>query len=164
MHASIDSTEKSKIGCQRCDIGKRSIAHAHCKDVICADTGHGGHVEPEHREATAMLAQVDAVHPDIRYRADAVEVNEQATSRFTCIDKKVTAIEAGTTIVVTATVLPVLRVPGMGNRNDIPTSIVEAFLFCASHIAFDEAPIIDQQCVASNLRRWRKHLRQSNIE
>src|SRR5262245_36754869 len=122
MHSAIDSAEKGEIGRKRCDIGKRSITHAHCKNVIPANAsrgGHfepehceanasrGGHFEPEHREATAMLAQVNAVYPDVRYRVDAIEVDEQLATRFTGIDREMTAVEAGPAIVVIAAVLAV---------------------------------------------------------
>src|SRR6516162_7473771 len=160
MHSAIDSAEKGEISRERCDIGKRSITHAHCKNVIPANASRGGHFEPEHPEAASMLAQGNAVHPDVRYRVDAIEVDEQLATRFTCIDREMTTVEAGPAIIVIATILAILGVPGVGDRNDGPALVVEAFLFCASHIAFDETPTIDQRCVVSNVRRWCKRLRQ----
>src|SRR5262249_57664597 len=71
-----------------------------------------------------------------------------------------TTVEAGPAIIVIATVLAILGVPGVGDRNDGPALVVEAFLFCASHIAFDETPTINQRRVVSNVRRWCKRLRQ----
>src|SRR6516162_2100247 len=160
MHSAIDSAEKGEISRERCDIGKRSITHAHCKNVIPANASRGGHFEPEHPEAASMLAQGNAVHPDVRYRVDAIEVDEQLATRFTCIDREMTTVEAGPAIIVIATILAILGVPGVGDRNDGPAVVVEAFLFCASHIAFNETPTIDQQRIVSNLRRWCKRLRQ----
>src|SRR5437660_3025799 len=160
MHAAIDPAEKSEVGRERRDIGKRSVTHAHCKNVIPANANRGGHFEPEHPEATAMLAQGNAVYPDVRYRVDAIEVNEQLATRFTGIDREMTAVEGGPAIIVIAAVLAVLGVPGVGDRNDGPALVVEAFLFCARHIALDETPTIDQRRVVSNVRRWCKRLRQ----
>src|SRR5215831_10758018 len=107
MHSAIDSAEKGEIGRKRCDIGKRSITHAHCKNVIPANASRGGHFEPEHREATAMLAQVNAVYPDVRYRVDAIEVDEQLATRFTGIDREMTAVEAGPAIIGIAAILAI---------------------------------------------------------
>jgi hypothetical protein len=45
-----------------------------------------------------MLAQVNAVHPDIRYRVDAIEVNENLTASFAGIDKEMTTVEARSAI------------------------------------------------------------------
>jgi hypothetical protein len=56
MHSAIDSAEKGKITREGCDIGKRSVAHPHCKNVIAANANNRGHFEPEHSEATTMLA------------------------------------------------------------------------------------------------------------
>src|SRR5262245_1624398 len=164
MHAAIDPTEKSKIGRERCDIGKRSVTPPHCKDIIPANSNNRGHFEPEHSEATTMLTEVSAIDPDVGYCVDAIEVNENLAASFTGIDEEMTAVEARSAIIVVAAVLAVAGIPGVRDRDDIPTLVVEGFLFCASHIAFDKTPTIDQRRVASDLRRWRERLHRSHVE
>src|SRR5262249_51223198 len=100
MHAAIDPTEKSKIGGERCDIGKRSITYSHRKNVISPNANNRGHFEPKHPEASTMLAQVNAIHPDLRYRVDAVEMNKNLSASFTGVDKQMTTVEAWSTIIV----------------------------------------------------------------
>src|SRR5262245_17883850 len=114
MHAAVDPTEKSKIGSERCDIGKGSITYSHRKNVISPNANSRGHFEPKHPEASTMLAQVNAIHPDLRYRVDAVEMNENLTASFTSVDKKMTTVEAKSAIIVVAAVLAVSGVPGVG--------------------------------------------------
>src|SRR5262245_32349437 len=153
MHSAIESTEKSKIGGERCDIGKRSITHSHCENIIPANANDGGHFEPEHSEAATMLAQVNPVDPDIRDRVDAIEVNENLAASFSGIDKEMTTVEARSAIIVIAAVLAVSGVPGVGDRDEIPAFVVEGFLFRAGQIVFDKSPSIDQRRVVSNFRR-----------
>src|SRR5262245_47905187 len=159
MYSAVDSAEKSEIGRERCDIGKRSVAHAHRKNVIRTNASRGRHFEPEHPETTAMLAQRNAVDPDVRHRVGAIEVNEQLAARFTGFDREMTAVETRPAIIIIAAVLAVLGVPGVRYRNDGPALVVEVFLLCPRHIGLDETPTIDQGCVSSNLRRWCKDLR-----
>src|SRR5262245_50258782 len=111
-----------------------------------------------------MLAQVSAIHPDIGYRVDAIEVHENLAAGLTGIDEEMTAVEARSAIIVVAAVLAVAGIPGVRDRDDDPTLVVKGFLFCASHIAFDKTPTIDQRRVASDLRRWRERLRRSHVE
>src|SRR5262245_63377903 len=142
MNSAIDYTAKGEIGLERCDNGKRSITHAHCKNVICANASRGGHFEPEHPEATAMLAQENTVDPDVRYRVDAIEVNEQLATRFTGIDREMTAVEAAPAKIVIAPVLAVLGVPGVGDRNEGPVLVVEVFMLRARQVVFADKSII----------------------
>src|SRR5262249_60487259 len=136
MHSAIDSAEKSKIGRERRDIGNRGIIHAHRKNVVSANASRGGHFEPEHPEAPAMLTQVNAVHPDLRYRADAIEVNKQLAARFSGIDGEMPAVKGGPAIIVIAAVLAIFGVPGVEDRNDVPALGLKDFLFCAVLIPF----------------------------